>query len=217
MKFVKTYFVKSVLFSLLLSVALYSKVDVSYNLSATSNYVWRGMSQTNNSGALQGGVDLEYSGLYLGTWGSNISWISNPNSSLEVDIYGGYANSIASIDYDLGYIKYAYPQAQNGNNFDEVYFSLGKDFKIVSFKVMYSFGLNGASSDIQASVNVPFSDTMGLEAVYGKYDTIGSRYLVSFSDSLGDVDTSLNYSSFTSDSGSSSNENNFFVSFAKSL
>lgn len=91
---------------------------LSYNVGATSDYRFRGISQTSFKPTLQGGVDFAHkSGLYLGVWGSGINWIKDyvtaTEGNLEVDVYGGYKGEIKSgLSYDLGVITYQYP----GNN-----------------------------------------------------------------------------------------------------
>lgn len=112
---------------------------VTGNLSITSQYVFRGLSQTNGDPAVQGGFDYAHaSGFYAGTWLSNISWFTDQNAntksapvalsspgsvgapyvpnrsnaaSLEWDFYGGFKNSILGGDwtYDVGLIQYYYP------------------------------------------------------------------------------------------------------------
>ena len=78
------------------------------NVGIFSQYVFRGVSQTNEKPALQGGLDLAHkSGFYIGTWGSNVSWISDADprvsASLEWDMYGGYKGSLPhDFGYDLG-------------------------------------------------------------------------------------------------------------------
>src|SRR5437762_3247023 len=48
------------------------------NVGLFSQYIFRGLTQTNENPALQGGFDYAHiSGLYAGVWGSNISWISD--------------------------------------------------------------------------------------------------------------------------------------------
>ena len=76
-----------------------SDFTASYNVGLFSQYIFRGLTQTNNKPALQGGFDVSHkSGLYLGAWASNVSWPrdtvagAQPYSSggsLEIDIYGG--------------------------------------------------------------------------------------------------------------------------------
>ena len=84
------------------------------NVGLTSQYVYRGITQTAEKPAIQGGADFTHeSGFYLGTWGSNISWFSDAapgNSvSMEWDIYGGYRKSIGDFGYDVGVLQYYYP------------------------------------------------------------------------------------------------------------
>ena len=95
---------------------------ISYNVGLFSQYIFRGLTQTDEKPAIQGGVDFTHSsGFYLGAWGSNISWLEDggyyDNSSLELDIYGGYANSIGDLGYNVGVLQYIYP----GNDISDTY------------------------------------------------------------------------------------------------
>lgn len=88
----------------------------SYNVGLFSQYIFRGLTQTGEELALQGGVDYSHSsGFYAGAWASNISWLEDANayhnSSLELDLYGGYRNTIGKteIGYDVGLLQYIYP------------------------------------------------------------------------------------------------------------
>jgi len=123
--------------------------SVSYNVGLFSEYVFRGYTQTHNDPALQGGVDYEHSsGFYLGLWASNISWIrdadqSDSGHSLEVDVYGGFANEIGDtgIGYDVGFLQYFYPgelkTTEAAANTLELYAGLNyKDFGITYYEVV---------------------------------------------------------------------------------
>ncbi len=86
------------------------------NVMLTSEYLYRGISQSNGKPAIQGGFDyVNPNGLYVGTWGSSISWVADGNAGisapLEIDVYGGYRNSFAGGDwnYDVGVLTYNYP------------------------------------------------------------------------------------------------------------
>ncbi|MBI3373870.1 MAG: hypothetical protein HY017_19260 [Betaproteobacteria bacterium] len=108
------------------------------NLGLVSQYVFRGLSQTNGKPAIQGGLDYSHaSGFYAGTWLSNISWYTDQNAniasapvslaspgsvgapytpnrsnaaSVEWDFYGGYKGSFAGDwTYDVGAVRYYYP------------------------------------------------------------------------------------------------------------
>jgi uncharacterized protein (TIGR02001 family) len=83
------------------------------NLSLVSEYRYRGISQTDFKPAVQGGFDYAHkSGFYLGTWASNVSWLSDSgfaNNSLEWDFYGGFKGSAGDFGYDVGALYYWYP------------------------------------------------------------------------------------------------------------
>jgi len=86
---------------------------LTFNVGVVSDYIFRGISQTHGSGALQGGVDYAFSnGFYVGAWGSNVSWVKNwlGQGDVEVDLYGGYKGAINDDwSYDVGGIMYTYP------------------------------------------------------------------------------------------------------------
>ncbi|WP_353150010.1 TorF family putative porin [Pollutimonas bauzanensis] len=87
----------------------------SANVSLVSQYRYRGMMQTNNEPAVQGGFDLAHaSGFYIGNWNSSISWLddSDPDvsSTLEMDFYGGYRGTLwQDLTFDVGALHYYYP------------------------------------------------------------------------------------------------------------
>lgn len=99
---------------------------LSFNLSVTSDYRYRGISQTRLKPAIQGGADYAFaSGFYIGTWASTIKWIKDTENlagtssggSVEWDIYGGYKGEIAKdFTYDVGVLRYQYP----GNHLADV-------------------------------------------------------------------------------------------------
>jgi len=165
------------------------------NVGIYSQYIFRGLTQTNKDPALQGGFDYSHaSGFYLGTWASNISWLrdgilnGNPNpayknsGSLEWDFYGGIKGNIGSSDFtfDLGALYYWYPGDPSpgfvkADNF-EVYGALG--WKWISAKLNYAlsnkmFGVSDARGTyyVDLSANVPLADglTGNLHWGYQKY------------------------------------------------
>jgi len=88
---------------------------LSANLGLASQYRFRGLMQTDNKPALQGGFDLAHSsGFYLGNWNSNISWLSDSDDDvsapIEMDFYGGYKREIyPGATIDMGVLQYYYP------------------------------------------------------------------------------------------------------------
>ncbi|HSD61450.1 MAG TPA: TorF family putative porin, partial [Burkholderiales bacterium] len=101
------------------------------NVGVYSQYIFRGLTQTNEDPALQGGFDYSYAlssaptTFYLGAWGSNISWLKenfssiangtqgqySEGGSLELDVYGGFKGNFGASDftYDVGLLYYWYP------------------------------------------------------------------------------------------------------------
>ena len=184
-------------------------VSISSNISATNNYVWRGMTQSANRAAIQGGMDIEYSGLYLGTWLSNVDFGSP--ATTEVDGYFGYGGEIADVEYDLGYIKFAYLN-EGDANFEEAYIELSKDFGVASIGATYSMDIDNSHDDIALEASVGLTQDYSLDLGWGDYDEVGTRYSVGVSKSFEKIDFSIGYHEFTHDTDDSSDEKNIVVS-----
>ncbi|SEK09215.1 TorF family putative porin [Achromobacter sp. NFACC18-2] len=92
-----------------------SRYTLTANVTLASQYRYRGLMQTNNQPAIQGGFDLAHaSGFYIGNWNSSISWLDDSNSDVsapvEMDFYGGYkGNIVEGVPVDLGVLQYYYP------------------------------------------------------------------------------------------------------------
>ncbi len=180
-----------------------SEIEVSANLAITSNYIWRGMTQSSNSPAVQGGIDLGYKGFYIGTWGSNVEF-NIPgfptDNNMEADFYGGYAGEITGIGFDIGYIYYAYPNESDEFNFDEAYFGLSYDWDNFGINGKYSLAINSNIDtpdywEVGATAKLPWE--VGLAASYGDYDDVGSNYLVSLAKTFGKFEVKIAYTDFS--------------------
>lgn len=115
--------------------------SISANIGAVSNYVWRGVTQTGDQPAIQGGLDYGHaSGFYAGTWLSNIDWGAG-SPTYELDGYLGYGGSINDdLSWDLNGIYYAYPDGRD-SDFAELGGSM--TFKWFTLGVAYTvFGEN---------------------------------------------------------------------------
>lgn len=184
-----------------------SDLGVSANVAMTSNYIWRGMTQTDNSPAIQGGFDLDYKGIYVGVWGSNVKF---GDASMEFDAYAGYTNEIFGIGYDLGYIQYAYPNDTKNLNFGEAYVGLSYDFKILEINAKYSAGVDtndvgvaGAEWEpddcIEGGVSVPLPMDITIDASVGNYVHAGMFYSVGVAKTFDKFDISLAYTGIDRD------------------
>ncbi len=149
------------------------------NVGLFSQYIFRGLTQTNRKPAIQGGFDYAHdSGFYAGVWASNISWISDgyaPGSSqsVEADTYLGWKVALPSdFGIDVGFLRYNYPgQAPLAGWFpgtgkadtNELY--AAGSWKWITLKYSYSlgdtFGIKDArgSSYIDLTAAVPVADT----------------------------------------------------------
>src|SRR5262245_27466518 len=70
----------------------------------TTDYVFRGISQSNENVAVQGGVDLTCGHFYAGVWGSSVNF--GDENSAEIDLYGGYKTMVGRFALDFGFIYY---------------------------------------------------------------------------------------------------------------
>jgi uncharacterized protein (TIGR02001 family) len=120
----------------LLGASAVAQADISANIGATSDYVWRGVTQTGGGAAISGGIDYAHeSGFYLGTWASDTNF-----GSPEWDIYGGFAGEASGIGYDIGVFHYMYPDIANA------------DFTEIGASASYSMFTIGANYTVQSEV-----------------------------------------------------------------
>jgi uncharacterized protein (TIGR02001 family) len=124
---------KKLLLALLMAAGVtVAQAQVTGNLGLTSDYRFRGVSQTQNAPAVQGGIDYAHSsGFYVGNWNSSVSSQMYTNGSgVESDLYAGFKSKFLGFDVDVGSMNYFYPRATNGTstNFDtnELYVAVGK-------------------------------------------------------------------------------------------
>ena len=103
-------------------------LNLSYNASWSSQYVWRGESQSSKDMSPAIGADLGHSsGFYTGAWTGAITNSAIPS---EFDWYFGYATEIGSISVDVGDLYYFYPGESDETQFNEYYLSLGTDISL---------------------------------------------------------------------------------------
>lgn len=144
------------------------ELDVSMGVTLATDYIWRGQSQTAGTGAVQGSLDIGHSsGLYIGTWASNVD-ADAFGGSVEIDYYVGYGSSITDdISYDLSWNTYTYPNS-GGDNVDE--WVLGFDLYGLSLTSKYAYE---PSSSLYLSVGYGFElpYDMGLGLHFGQTDT----------------------------------------------
>ena len=182
-----------------------SYAGVSANVSFTTDYIWRGMTQSDGP-AVQGGFDYEAdSGFYAGFWGSNVNF--NNGNGQELDYYAGYGFSLGDVGVDVGYITYDYPDSDPDLKFEEIY--LG--FSIGDLGLTYASGQDEAPDYIEVSYGIgPVSIS------YGDYDEYGENTLISYGFACGSYECGISLYDF-SDAGYGADEDGVFFSISASL
>lgn len=160
--------------------------DFSANVGVTSDYRFRGVSQSANDPAVFGGADFSQNGFYAGTWASTIDFDggpgNDPDANLEVDLYGGYKWMARGVEWDVGLIHYAYPGSDSSADlpFTEIYF--GGTFGPVFAKYYYSDDFTGTTSEsayyFTAGANLDLGQgfTLGLSAGISDGDAFTDGY-----------------------------------------
>ncbi|WP_181919321.1 TorF family putative porin [Alkalilimnicola ehrlichii] len=91
----------------------------STNIGYTTDYIYRGISQTSEEPAVQGGFDFKHgTGWYLGTWASSLNFQDDSGAHVEFDVYGGYRIAAGGAGYDFGILYYSYPGAASSLDYD---------------------------------------------------------------------------------------------------
>lgn len=159
---------------------------LSANATASSNYLWRGVTQTTNSAAVSGGIDYENaSGFSVGTWASNADWAEN--MTYELDVYAAYSNELDNgLGYSLGYIYYAYDSDAKAD-FSEINFSLSYDAYSITYNTLVDSDADGDFGDdtyISADAAFEISEGLELGLHIGSYDFDGGGNYVDYGISL---------------------------------
>ncbi len=157
---------------------------VTTNVGLYSQYVFRGLTQTNEKPALQGGADYTHvSGFYAGTWLSNVSWFSDTNAgnnaSIEWDLYTGFKKSWPNgLTADVGYLRYQYPGSYPAlplgtvkPNTNEAYAAIGWKWATLKYSYAFSdlFGVEDSegSDYLDLTITVPLGERLSIAAHAG--------------------------------------------------
>lgn len=154
--------------------------EFSANAALVSDYTFRGITQTDEGPAIQGGVDYnvdlnEEAGLYLGVWASNVDFNDSSEASSEFDWYGGITYEISDFSFDLGAIYYSYPNANSNLDYDfvEGAFAVGYDFDVASVAASINwsnenFGDSGKAEYYKLSAEAPLPKGFTIDAHVGR-------------------------------------------------
>jgi uncharacterized protein (TIGR02001 family) len=157
--------------------------STSGSVALSSDYMWRGSSQTDNEPAISGSLDYGHaSGIYAGVWASNVDFaVGTDAAHLEADIYAGFSSEFGDtgIAYDLGAMRYIYP-GTDGADWNEYYAALS--YSLFSLKVSHTEDFGGSDEqathyllgfnydlpyDVALHANYAFYDFDDIDAVFG--------------------------------------------------
>lgn len=153
-----------------------AQAGVTGNVAFTSDYLFRGVSQTMNNAAVQGTLSYAFdSGLYLTAWGSSAGF-ANPDGGMELDTLIGYGGKAGDLSYDVGVMRYNYPGANEPYAYEEVYGSVSMagaklgvnyspDYYNESDKFLYtyvSYGTEVAGVAVSASAGLNTFDSVAM-------------------------------------------------------
>ena len=206
---------KAVAVASLLSAGIMSaqvaNADVSYNAAVVSDYVFRGVSFSDNGFALQGGADYsDASGVYAGAW---LSTIDAPEDEIEYDYYFGFAKEVSGLAFDAGYIAYNGDDAGLTNA--ELYATVAKD---AASGGLYIDIENDNNVYLEGGYSMALPEDLGLELHAGyTLPDVGDSVIDlagTVGKSLDVVDAALTVS-FIDEDGSGDSEILAFVSVSK--
>lgn len=179
------------------SASAQARPDVAWNVAVGSDYVFRGVSQTEEDPALSGGVDLTAGQFYGGGWASNVGFPGDDDTNAEFDLYGGFRPEVAGWNLDLGVVGYFYAGQPGGADYDYVELKAAASRAVgpatLGAAVFYAPDFFGASEDEAAYVeaNAAFapadrwtvSGAVGRQFVSSDFDyttwNLGAAYALS--------------------------------------
>lgn len=157
-----------------------AQAEVTGNIGVSNNYLWRGVTQTEDQAAISGGLDYSHaSGFYAGTWASNINWgdETSDDTGYELDLYAGFGGEVGALGYDLGVIHYAYPLHEDAD-FTEAY--LSGSYSVFSAGLAYTFNSDLAEDECSvfcegdlyyhAGLDFEVAEDTGLSFLVGSYE-----------------------------------------------
>lgn len=209
--------------------------DISGNVTWTSDYSFRGVSQTNEKMAVQGGFDYGFeSGAYVGVWASSVNFSDGKSSveqnSTETDYYVGYAfDASENVSVDLSFWQFTYPGAESASNYQEYVASVSYgDFTagLVYSPEYFGDGKGDAtvisldySLAVQEGVSVDFhiGQTMTEDDNQVDSDDTYIDYLIGVNYDVAGVTLSLAYVGTDIDADNDNTEDRAIFSISKSL
>lgn len=152
-----------------------SAPDVSINLGVSSDYVFRGVSQTDENPQIFGGLDVSKGMFYAGAWASNVDF--NNGTDAEIDFYAGIKPQAGPVSLDFGALYYSYVNSPSGSNQSYWEFKAAGSMPIgpatLGAAVYYSpefFGKTGEALYYEVNGSMPINEKLSVSAAIGHQD-----------------------------------------------
>lgn len=157
---------KKILLSSLLFCSTSALAATSATVTVVSDYLFNGVSQTQEDPALQASFDWAGdSGMYAGVWGSNVDF--GEGTDIEADAYIGYYTSLTdSINLDIGIAQYTYHGGDMSSdyNYAETYAKFNYGNTNLNFWHAWDyFGTGAGHSIIMLTHNIPINDAFSVD------------------------------------------------------
>ena len=149
-------------------------VEISANVALTTNYIFRGISQTDDGPAIQGGFDAGIEMFYAGVWASSVDF--GDDTTMEIDVYAGISPEFNGTTFDFGVLYYAYPDspdlATGSQDFVEIYGGVSREFNQVSLGISaaYSpdfYGETGGGFYLRGDAGFQVAENISISGHYG--------------------------------------------------
>lgn len=158
--------------------AMAQELKIAPNIAFTTDYVFRGVSQTQGDPAVQGGLDASYGVLYAGVWASNVDFgVKDPD--MEIDLYAGVKPTVGDTSFDFGVLYYGYRKDKNGapgaNSYTELKAAASRTFgpATLGAAVYWSPEWPGKGGDavyVEGNAAVPLAKRFTLSGAVGHQD-----------------------------------------------
>ncbi len=146
---------------------------LSGNAALTSDYVWRGTTQTQGDAAVQAGFKLAGdSGFYGSVWGSNVEFAPATHASSELDFTVGWGGALSDKwALDVNLLRYQYPSTTVDLNWTELNGTVTYDSNYWLSMGWSTEALGGDEDGLytQVGARLPVNDVFRLEGALGYY------------------------------------------------
>lgn len=147
-----------------------TKLDISASLTGATDYVWRGVSQTDEKPAVFAAVNVNYGGFYAGAGTENVDFLG---VNQEYDLWGGYVFDLGGAKLDLGVVRYGYVDAPANIDTLEVKAGISGNvgkvgLGLTGYHTWNYFGSTYDATYVEANASYAVTDKLSLSGAFGR-------------------------------------------------